>query len=187
MRINEGKARRMTGMVINAGSRTVNKYEVGRSLWKGMAVPFCLYGSEITYYREGDLAKLEKTQNIVGRWGLGVPRSTAVEAIRGEMGWSTFRERVLKGKLNFVKRIERLDEDRWVTQVLNEDGVRTSFRREIDRWKRREGLEDGWNRIDSIGVKKRIEENGLARWQAGMERKSTLKWYRWKERPETLQ
>ena len=29
MKINEGKARRMTGMIINAGSRSVNKYEVG--------------------------------------------------------------------------------------------------------------------------------------------------------------
>ena len=122
-----------------------------------MAVPYCLYGSEITYYREGDLDKLERTQNIVGRWSLGVPRSTAVEAIRGEMGWSTFRERVVKGKLNFVKKIEGLDEDRWVKQVLREDNVRTSWRREIDRWIRRENLEEDWNRIQPREVKNRIE------------------------------
>lgn len=30
----------MTGMIMNAGSRIVNKYEVGRSLWKGTAVPY---------------------------------------------------------------------------------------------------------------------------------------------------
>ena len=187
MKINEGKARKISGMIINAGSRTVNKYEVGRSLWKGMGVPYCLYGSEITYYREGDLARLEKTQNIIGRWGLGVPRCTAVEAIRGEMGWSTFRERVLKGKLNFLKKLESLDEDRWVTQILRENRVRTSWRREIDRWKRRENLQEDWNRIEPREVKKRIEYSGLAKWQSGMERKSTLKWYRWKERPEALQ
>ncbi|KAG0728379.1 Alpha-1-inhibitor 3 [Chionoecetes opilio] len=46
---------------------------------------------------------LEKAQNIVGRWGLGACRSTAVEAIRGDMGWSTFRERIIKGKLvNYI-------------------------------------------------------------------------------------
>ena len=38
IKINEGKARKMTGMNMNAGSRTVNKYEVGRGLWKGMVV-----------------------------------------------------------------------------------------------------------------------------------------------------
>ena len=186
MKINEGKARKMTGMIVNAGSRSINKYEVGRSLWKGMAVPYCLYGSEITYYREGDLAKLEKTQNIVGRWGLGVPRSTAVEAIRGDMGWSTFRERVVKGKLNFLKKIEELDEDRWVKLVVRDNSVRTSWRREMDRWKRRENLEEDWNRIGPREVKKRVEESGLARWHAGMETKSTLKWYRHKERPDAL-
>ena len=86
MKINEGKARKMTEMIIDAGSRSINKYEVGRSLWKRMTVPYCLYGSEITYYREGDLAKLERSQNRIYRWGLGAPRSTAIEAIRGEMG-----------------------------------------------------------------------------------------------------
>ena len=187
MKINEGKARKMTGMIVNAGSRSVNKYEVGRSLWKGMAVPYCLYGSEITYYREGDIAKLERIQNIVGRWGLGVPRSTAIEAIRGEMGWSTFKERILKGKFSFLKKIEGLEENRWVKQILQENSVRTAWKREIDRWKRRENLEEEWHRIGSREIRKRVEENGLARWHAGMESKSTLKWYRNKERPEALQ
>ena len=50
MKVNEGKARKMTGVIMNAESKTVNKYEVGRSLQKGMAVPYCSYGSEITYF-----------------------------------------------------------------------------------------------------------------------------------------
>ena len=109
----EGKTRRMSGMIINGGKRVVNKCEVSRSLWKGVAVPHCLYGSEVTYYREGDIAQLEKVQNVVGRWGLGAPRSTAVEALAGEMGWSTFRERIIKGKLGFQKKIERMEDERW--------------------------------------------------------------------------
>ena len=48
---------------------TVNTYEVNRSLWKGMAVANCLYESEISYYQEGDVTRLEKTQNILGRVG----------------------------------------------------------------------------------------------------------------------
>ena len=85
------KARRMTGMIINGGMRTLNTYEVGRKLWNGMTVPQCLNGSEITIYREGDLDKLEKkTQNIIERWDLGASSSTAVEALRREMGWREF-------------------------------------------------------------------------------------------------
>ena len=184
-KINEGKARRMTGMIINGGNRSINKYEIGRSLWKGMAVPYCLYGSEITYYREGDLTKLEKSQNIIGRWSLGVPNSTAVEAIRGEMGWSTFRERVVKGKLNLLKKIEGLSEDRWVKKVLSAEG-NSSWKKEMQRWKRRENVEEEWQRLDGRTVRKKVEEYGRTRWQAGMPSKSTLRWYREKERPEAL-
>lgn len=42
-KVSEGKAAKMAGMIINAGNRAVNKYEVSRSLWKGMAVPYYLY------------------------------------------------------------------------------------------------------------------------------------------------
>ena len=94
----------MMGMIISAGSREINKYEHGRCLWKGMAVPHCLYGTEITNYRGEDLRRLEVIQNSVGRWCLGAPKSTATEALRGEMGWSSFQERIEKGKLCFMKK-----------------------------------------------------------------------------------
>ena len=85
---NEAKARKMAGMIMSGGSREVNKYEHGRCLWKGMAVPHCLYGSEITKYGIKDIKKLETIQNSMGRWCLGAPKSTATEAVRGDMGWS---------------------------------------------------------------------------------------------------
>ncbi len=44
-KITEGKVRKMSGMVINGGAGVVNKFEVGRSLWKGVAVLYCLYRS----------------------------------------------------------------------------------------------------------------------------------------------
>ena len=44
---NEGKARKMMGMIINGGSREINKYEYGRCLWKGMGVPKFMYGTEL--------------------------------------------------------------------------------------------------------------------------------------------
>lgn len=60
---NETKARKMVGMIMNGGSREINKYEYGRCLWKGMAVPHCMYGAEMTNYRKEDTRKLEVIQN----------------------------------------------------------------------------------------------------------------------------
>ena len=110
-KINESKARKIMGMIICAGSREINKYEHGRCLWKGMAVPHCLYGTEITNYRGEDLRRLEVIQNSVGRWCLGAPKSTATEALRGEMGWSSFQERIEKGKLCFKNKIQEMNEE----------------------------------------------------------------------------
>ena len=185
-KISEEKARKMTGMIINSGLRSVNRYEVGRSLWKAMAVPYCLYGSEITQYREGDISQLEKIQNIIGRWSLGVPASTAVEAIRGEMGWSSFKERIEKGKFNFMKKIEGLAEDRWVKKILAERNDMSRWRKEVERWKKKENLQEEWCRVGVKEVKKKVEENGRERWKQGMENKNTLRWYKRKEKPEAI-
>ena len=68
---------------MNGGIKTVVKNEVGSSrLWKGMVVFHCLYGSQITSYKEGYLNKLKKTQSIIVRWGLGAQCFTTVEALK---------------------------------------------------------------------------------------------------------
>lgn len=39
--------------------------------------------------------------------GRGAPRNTAVEALRGDMRWSSVRERIIEGKdVTFLKEIE---------------------------------------------------------------------------------
>lgn len=35
-------------------------------------------------------------------------------------------------------------------------------------------------------VRKKLEENGKNRWISGMQNKSTIKWYRRKDKPEAL-
>ena len=64
---------KIAGIIISAGSRVVNRHEVGRNLWKRMAALYCLNGSEITYHRRGELPKLEQTQNTVDRWDIRRP------------------------------------------------------------------------------------------------------------------
>lgn len=52
-KVKEGKARGMSWVIINGGNNVVNKYDECRSMWKGVGVPYCLCGSEITQYRKG--------------------------------------------------------------------------------------------------------------------------------------
>lgn len=66
-RLNEGKPRKMTGMIVNGGNRQINENEVEISPLEGVAVPYCQYGTEITIYQEGDITNIENVQKIVGR------------------------------------------------------------------------------------------------------------------------
>lgn len=98
-------------------------------------------------------------------------------------GWSTFRETIAKGKLSFVKKIEGLHEDRWAKKFINENRTGSSWRREIKRWKKKENMEEEWDRLNSREIGRRIKANGWERWREGMEKKSTLKWYSRKQKP----
>lgn len=113
-----------------------------------------------------------------------MPSSTAVEAIRGDMGWTTFRERIIKGKLGFLKKTERLGEERWAKKILQENRATSSWRKELERWKRRENLAEDWHGMEIKDITRKIEDDELSRWLKGTRGKSTSRWYREKEKPE---
>ena len=69
-----------------------NKYEVLMDVWKTIAVPSLMRGLDVIPCTFGDCDRMDVIQNVVGRVALGSNRYVGIEAIRGEMGWSTFRE-----------------------------------------------------------------------------------------------
>ncbi|KAF2366386.1 HECT domain [Trinorchestia longiramus] len=60
-----------------------------------------MFGMNVMAWNGGDLEKLEVLQNMVGRLALGAPKWTAAEALRGDLGWSLFSERMVKAVLNY--------------------------------------------------------------------------------------
>ena len=82
-----------------------NKYEVTRGILKGIALSGLLYDSETLNWTKEDMNKLEVIQNKVGRIGLGANRMVGTEAMRGDMGWTSFEERIFKRTLRFKIRL----------------------------------------------------------------------------------
>ncbi|MPC37532.1 hypothetical protein E2C01_031014 [Portunus trituberculatus] len=110
-----------------------------------MAVPHCLYGAELIRFTEKNIQELDKVQDMVDRWALGANRCIGLEAVRGDTGWSTFRESIAKGKMSYIKKIEGMDDERWAKKVLSEKRPESSWRREINRWKKKENIEEDWD------------------------------------------
>ena len=83
-----------------------------------MAVPSIMYGMDVIAWNDNELEKLEMGQNRVARMALNAPRYVAVEALRGDMGWSSFRERYVKATLRYKARLEQMNDVRIVRKVF---------------------------------------------------------------------
>ena len=202
------KANQWYGRLGSVARFRANKYECIRGLWKGVAVPGIMYGMEVMHWTENELARLDVIQNKIGRVALGAKRWTGVEAVRGDMGWSQFGERVTKSVLKYKVRMDRMGPERWVKRVHVWSNCWSKWSK--DCWKRARkcgcrkvwnvGLNmrvNEWRMVDESGrgqdwdmkkwkrwIDEQVKTNGVNKWRAGMRGKPTLKWYENKVCPE---
>ena len=93
----------MSNIIYSVISRACDRLLIGKTFWKGLAMPSFLYGSEIIYYTRTEIQKLQVIDNKVYRGILRAPSSTAIESLRGDVGASSSMARDMKNKLMFVK------------------------------------------------------------------------------------
>lgn len=96
-------ARKMTNNIYSVISRCCNRLMVGKTYWKGLAVPTFLYASEILDFTETDLGALQRIENQVYRGILQLPTYTAGCVLRSEIGASSCKARDIKNKLFFCE------------------------------------------------------------------------------------
>ena len=200
------RANQWWGRLFSVTKLRSNNYEVVRGIWKSIAVPSLMYGMETIPWTMGEINKMETIQNKIGRLALGGNRFVGTEAIRGEMGWSTFEERIMKSKLRFKIRIERMDENRWVKKVSQSAGSGSRWMRECSKIVEKCGLFKRWN-PNGEGINEwclayssgdegtydekewrtlisaKVKEFGLVKWRRGIEGKQTLARYSLKVAP----
>ena len=70
---------------------------------------------------------------------------------------------------------------RWAKKMYDRR-QRSSWRKYVENVKSAENIKDQWPRMNTGMIKSRVEKNGEREWRKGMENKTTLKWYKSKER-----
>merc|ERR1711911_222220 len=55
----------------------------------------------------------------MARLGLKANKYAGTETLRGEMGWSSFEERVDKAKIKYKWRLENMNDKRWAKKIYN--------------------------------------------------------------------
>ena len=198
------------GRLGSAARMRASKYDVLREVWKSVAVPCIMYGMDVMAWNEGEIDKLEVGQNRVARMALNAPRYAAVEGLRGDMGWSTFRERLMKATLRYKVRLEQMEDTRLARKVylwnesskwrkrcmrmIGKSGMQVSPRQQIGEdgqcvyeWRMVGGNreEQEWDvKKWKREIDRVVKGVGLNKWRNEMERKKTLEWYREKKAPK---
>ncbi|XP_050705903.1 uncharacterized protein LOC126991179 [Eriocheir sinensis] len=204
-------ANQWVGRLGSAARMRASKYDVIREVWKSVAVPSIMYGMDVMTWNDSEIEKLEVGQNRVARMALNAPRFAAVEALRGDMGWSTFRERLVKATLRYKVRLEQMEDARLARKVYlwsirdgkwaNKCGRMIDRNVMLSRWVYRpfedrqnvfewritnrngEGFEWDVRKWKNV-IDMAVKDEGLSKWKNEMERKETLDWYREKEAPK---
>lgn len=175
--------RRMLGMLKAMGSSMANPFRMVRELWKGVSVPRSLYGYEICRVNKAEIGRMEVIQNSVARLALRAGPSVANVALRGEMGWSLYEDRISKMKAKYNGKLQNTSVESWAKTVRNEIGNSRWVRevRKIEREYDLRGIleETDWRKK----LDQKVKEKSQQKWERGLRNKSSLEVYRKKTQP----
>ena len=172
------KAEKLSNQVYQTIGKCCNRMLIGKTFWKGVAVPGFLYGQEVMNYDKKDIDKLQRIENGVYRNILGVPRYTAVEFLRGEIGATSMRWRIIKGKILYLQRKLKEENGHIIkTIVKRELESETKIGGEVKKEMQKLELEGELELIDKNEIIRAIRMKDSDEWRNGMQQKTTLKWY----------
>jgi hypothetical protein len=146
------------------------------------------YANDVITVKPEIRDNLERTQNEMGRFALGVNRHTANEGVQGEMGWNSFEAREAQAKMQYFVRINRMDIKRYARQIYNHVRLEMKPIESTSWFKRTRFLErkyvgEGEYRLLGMGkvqegwegvCQKRIKETAHQKWEDGVKKKNSL-------------
>ena len=74
---------------------------VGKAIWKTMSMPAILYGRAVVPTSETNIIKLQRMENRVWRYLLGIGGFATLEGLRGEIGASLVKSRIMETTLAY--------------------------------------------------------------------------------------
>jgi hypothetical protein len=162
--------------------------QTGEKLWMTMVRPLLEYAVEV--WGGGDWVEADRIQNLAGRTLLGLHKNTAVEAIRGDLGWPSMKARRDLKMLKYWGKLLHMDDSRLVKQIYRHcktktAGLKTSFCHHIRNLLISLNLEHIWL-SEKIGNHKdwsklaetSVNQRDANLWSMAMQKKSSLRLYR---------
>ena len=159
--------------------KSTDKVLVGKAIWNLMAIPAILFGRAIVPTCESLIEGLQRLENRVWRYLLDIGGYSTIEALRGEMGASLVRSRIMETMLLYV--VDTM-KGRFVNvKEMMLDTISTGK----GRWYNtiniyREELEISWKDLETMSkleLKRKIQNYDTEKWYEGMHSKVALRFY----------
>ena len=96
------KAEKQVNILLAKIKRSADKVIVGKAIWKLMAIPAILFGRAVVTTSKNQIEKLQRLENKVWRNLLGIGGYSTVESLRGEIGASMVKTRIMQTMLMYV-------------------------------------------------------------------------------------
>merc|ERR1711895_321139 len=97
------KAKKKVNTVMGEVRKSADTAIVGKAVWKQMAVPSILFGRAVVPTSNTLAENLQRKENMVWRHILGIGGYSAVASLRGEVGSSLMKTRIMETTLQYVR------------------------------------------------------------------------------------
>jgi hypothetical protein len=99
------KAQKLANTTYSVIARSCNKLMIGKTYWKTLVLPSILYGNSLISFPEKDIERLQRIENSVYRHILGAPSYAPICTLKGEVGASNMKSRIIKDRIMYLKSI----------------------------------------------------------------------------------
>ena len=174
------KADRKVNSIREEVSKSADKALVGKAIWKQIHVPSVLFGRAVVPTCNTLTGKLQRKENKVWRHIMGIGGYSTVAGLRGEMGASLMKTRVMKTTLQYVREVINGKFENIRNMMLDTIKMRKgNWYRVVSSYLRE--LEIEWEDIYSMtkeDINKMMLDHDTKIWKKTLEEKSTLKYYK---------
>ena len=144
-----------------------------------MAIPAILYGRSVITTSKNHIEILQRIENKVWRYLLGIGGYATVEALRGEIGTSMVKSRIMENMMLYLVNTLASDFTKVKSMMLDTiEKCKGRWYKAIEEY--RIELNISWDTLKEIerpALKKMIKQYDTAKWEEGMIKKTSMKYY----------
>ena len=178
------KAEKKANEIISQIKKSCDKVIVGKAIWKLMSLPSILFGRAVITTSKTNIEKIQRIENKVWRYLLGIGGYSTVETLRGEIGASMIKSRVMETMLLFL--VDTLaSEFTNIKNMMTDSLVRGKGKwfNAIDEYRQELNLSwDQLKNIDRQSLKRLVRDYDTEKWKEGMNKKTSLRIYKLEKR-----